>query len=482
MRRAAIIGLALATLASGLGCGSGSSGSHANPSVDPVGGLRDAVLLSGSRLAVAGYTGLDADQRLMVAVLDDTGRLLWSENPDQAPAGASSMARGELNAIAAGSDDTIFVAGRLGSEGVVYACAPGGCQTWSMNPYSQGESEQTALALHGDSLFVAGWAHDKSADPNSAQRAVLVSRLDAQTGVPRWSQLLGETPDPLGITTAFSIDVNAADRVAVAGTVARGGFASDGFVTELDLDGNVLWTEIADGTGRVGKAGTGDHDEAREARFDAAGDLYAIGTSSELGEGSNIQLVRYDTNGQREWTRQIGSDTTVVATSLDRGTAVVVGDDRVWIGGTIERPIDGAFLSEALIASFAGDGTELWRSDVAGDSTSGEELTDLALTPDGASVVAGSASSLGIGKDFILAQTKSDGSPSWTSTVERAGNDALDADRAERVLVDGSGNSYAVGTLALPDGRPGWAAVALDAQGHLRWAYPASASATAVSP
>ncbi len=37
-----------------------------------------------------------------------------------------------------------------------------------------------------------------------------------------------------------------------------------------------------------------------------------------------------------------------------------------------------------------------------------------------------------------------------------------------------------VESLALPDGTPGWAAVALDADGHLCWSYPAGSVIPAV--
>lgn len=479
------------TLSFGVGCGSGDGGSsHGDPFAAEVGGFRDAALVperSGA-LAVGGWGGLDEAQRPLIALLDDSGQPRWTASFAPIQASGTVETRGAVNALAAADDGTVIAAGRLvgdddQTQGVVAAFAPGGRPLWQSVAFPPGASEVTALAIDGDAVYAAGWAFLLTrTDVTGDLRAVLLSRLDLATGEVVWHDLAASDLDPNQLTTAFAVDVAGDGRVGVAGTASTPASTADWFAGVWSADGELQWSDLADGSGGLGGAGVGDFDVARKARFDASGDLYVIGDVMEQGVGADIQAVRYALDGRRRWTRHSGSDPGVTTASLDRGTALAVSGARVWVGGTIERASDGTVLPEAVVAQLDADtGAPLWTADLDDLSQSGEDVADVAIAPDGETLVAGSLSSSGVGKDLVIHQAGGDGTPRWTTAVERPGTDTLDDDHARRVLVDEAGEVFAVGTLALPDGRPGWAAVALDASGRLRWSYPAE-SVTQVTP
>lgn len=479
-------------LSFGGGCGSGSDGSApGDPFASEVGGFRDAALVperSGA-LAVGGWVGLDDAQRPLVALLDDTGAPRWTAAFAPIQSSGTVESRGAVNALAASADGTVVAAGRLlgdegQTQGVIAAFAADGRRLWQSVAFPPGASEVTALAIDGDAVYAAGWAfYLTRTDVTGDVRAILLSRLDLATGEVVWHRIEADDLDVDQLTTAFAVDVAGDGRVGVAGTASTPTSTSDWFAGVWSADGTLQWSDLADASGEVGGAGIGDFDVARKARFDASGDLYVIGDVMEEGVGADIQVVRYAFDGRRRWTRHTGSDPGVTAASLDRGTALAVSGGRVWAGGTLERAADGTVVPEAVVAELDADaGTALWTADLDDPSQSGEDVADLAIAPDGETLVAGSLSSRGAGKDLVIHQAGGDGAPRWTTAVERPGDDdALDDDHARRVLVDDAGGVFAVGTLALPDGRPGWAAIALDADGRLRWSYP-SQSVTQVTP
>ncbi len=467
------------------GCGSDDHARAARP-VTEVGGFHDAARLGDGSLVAAGFTGLDADQRSLVVLLDAEGVPRFVSRFGAVTAGDGEERRGDVNAVVTTADDIIVAAGRARDanevgRGVVAAFAPSGERLWQTVIQQGVAHELVALAVDGDAAYVAGsTAVAAEGDDGAYDRGILVARLDVRSGAVAWLDVAAIGSDPLETTTALSVDVSGDGRVAVAGAAASASSSVDWFVGEWMADGTPSWSELADGTGELGAAGVGDFDVARKARFEPSGDLYVVGDTMENGEGSNIQVVRYASDGSRRWTRRSGSEPAATLASLDRGTALAVADDSVWIGGTIERTADDTVIPEALIQRFDGTGTLLASVEIHGTSQSGEDIADLAVAADGESLVAGSLSSRGLGKDLVVHRTDSTGAPLWTAAVERTGDDSLDGDHAARVLVATDDTVYTVGSLALPDGTPGWAAVALDADGHLRWSYPAGAVIPAV--
>lgn len=473
----------------GGGCGGGDDpASPGDPFAAEVGGFRDAALVPGPALAVGGWAGLDEAQRPLTALLDDEGHPRWTASFAPIQASGTLESRGAVNALAAAADGTVVAAGRLvgdddQTQGVVAAFAPDGRRLWQSVAFPPGASEVMALAIDGDAVYAAGWAFLLTrTDVTGDVRAILLSRLDLATGEVVWHDIQADDFDLNQLTTAFAVDVAGDGRVGVAGTASTPTSTADWFAGVWSADGALQWSDLADGSGDLGGAGVGDFDVARKARFDAGGDLFVIGDVMEQGVGADIQVVRYAFDGRRRWTRHSGSDPGVTTASLDRGTALAVSGARVWVGGTVERAGEGTVVPEAVVAQLDADtGSPLWTADLDDLSQSGEDVEDLAIAPDGETLVAGSLSSRGAGKDLVIHQAGGDGTRRWTTAVERPGDDTLDADHARRVLVDDAGEVFAVGTLALPDGRPGWAAIALDAAGHLRWSYPGG-SVTEVTP
>jgi len=121
-----------------------------------------------------------------------------------------------------------------------------------------------------------------------------------------WVKLLGTAAHDLG----RDITVDSADNIYVTGYTE--GFldglpnagGSDSFLVKYDTNGNRLWTQLL---------GTAFGDDGYDVIVDAGGNVFVTGfTEGELdGEvntgGYDIFLAKYDTNGNRLWTRLLGT-------------------------------------------------------------------------------------------------------------------------------------------------------------------------------
>ncbi len=83
---------------------------------------------------------------------------------------------------------------------------------------------------------------------------------------------------------------------------------TDGFVSKFDSTGNIIWTK---------QFGTNEDDNINWLTLDQTGHLYVTGcTNGVLGEKNfgkeDVIIARFDTNGNIEWQKQFGSDSTDV--------------------------------------------------------------------------------------------------------------------------------------------------------------------------
>ena len=162
----------------------------------------------------------------------------------------------------------------------------------------------------------------------------------------------------------------------------------------------VLWTATYDG---------GGDDDAVAARFDAEGNLYVLGTTDVVGQGSDLWLHRYGPDGREgaTWTydgAQHGDDRANAMTWVD-GDLVIVGSELTAIGRdslVIRLSVDS--LAAVWIQRFDGPGT----------GTSGDDYAvGVTVDPAGDLLVASTEGTDTEGADMALRKLDPDGNVLW---------------------------------------------------------------------
>lgn len=206
--------------------------------------------------------------------------------------------------------------------------------------------------------------------------------------------------------------------------VPRGDY--DFLVEKYDTDGNILWTE---------QFGSPGEDHSTAVALAADGSIYVVGhTTGEL-EGqtrsarqpdeSDALLVKLDTDGNHEWTRQFGTaqHTTVQAVATDH-------NGNVYAAGTTRGQFPGNINSgeaDAFVAKFTSDGVQRW---VRHFGTNGYDSADgMALDSEGNLYVTGRVFGALPGqidhgdRDAMLIKLNADGDAIWSRQFGTDGND-----------------------------------------------------------
>lgn len=174
--------------------------------------------------------------------------------------------------------------------------------------------------------------------------------------------------------------------------------------------------------------------------------------------GSNAYLTRFNSDGTKSWTKLIGAKIDVFDEFYDHlGTAIAstTTGDAVYVGGSTQG--SNKFFDnfptptpDGFVAKYSSDGTKVWSSLVSGTGT--DEVSGMAIAPDGTMYVVGSSSSASLndqvgqgGTDAFLIKYSASGSILWTTRIGGTGSDV-----AAAVAVADNDTIYLVGTTSSP--------------------------------
>jgi hypothetical protein len=140
------------------------------------------------------------------------------------------------------------------------------------------------------------------------------------------------------------------DMIVKVGTLATNNTADVMLVAKYDVDGILDWQKTVQFDPLYDCSGA-------DADIDSAGNIYVCGQYSyNNGNGTNnaMLLIKFDSNGIKQWTR------TVVGDCDDYFTSVVVGPDNyVYLSG--QTFISGTTDFLNVVAKYATDGTVIWQ-------------------------------------------------------------------------------------------------------------------------
>ena len=269
-----------------------------------------------------------------------------------------------------------------------------------------------------------------------------ISAYSWSFGMAPWTRQLGtaETDGAAAITRDSVGNVYAAGYTwgAMDGQINAG--AGDMFITKYDVVGVKQWTR---------QLGTASYDSATAITSDAAGNVYVAGWTGGALDGQSFAglydlfITKYNSAGVKQWTRQLGS------ASADYASAITIdAAGNVYAAGNTGGALDGqtsAGAEDLFIVKYNNNGVKQWTRQLG--TASYDSAT--AITSDAVGNVYAAGVTNGAldgqtsagGYDLFITKYNSDGVKQWTRQLGTASYDAASA-----ITSDAAGNVYAAGT------------------------------------
>lgn len=286
--------------------------------------------------------------------------------------------------VAAGFDGTVFTAGHTfgGLDGntnggfsradaFVMSHSPNGIHQWTRQLGGNQHDHATEIAIQCNpvgtptcsALHVSGYSTGPFDGNTSAGNSdAIIIKYDLN-GTKLWSRQVGSSQADYGWSVASDSAGNSYlagyTNGALPGATSVG--SSDAFIAKYDANGTRVWLK---------QFGTTLSDQAQAVAVDSAGNPYVggltFGDIDGTGPGthqgtSDAFVVKFDSNGNRLWTRQTGTPqqeaVMALATSKTQSTNVFAA------GYTQGNFVPGAHAgnNDALVLNYGTDGTEVWR-------------------------------------------------------------------------------------------------------------------------
>ncbi len=298
-----------------------------------------------------------------------------------------------------------------------------------------------------------------------------------------WTKLVGATID--SVNTLIALD--SSDNCYIAGKATSSvddqviSGTKDAFVVKYDAKGVRQWTRL------VG-ANPSSTFNVTGIAVDANGNCCVTGYTDAAFDGETLTgqrdtfLVKYDSSGNKVWTRMLGAPSNKITYAFGVGTDAA---GKWYVAGHTTGNLPGAALNAntgLFIAKYASDGTFVWAKILEGSA--GTDLTygfgGIATDAAGNSVVAGKTECAlngqaysGASGDAFAAKYDASGNLIWARLLG-SGVSGKNT-QANRVALDSSGNSYVTGwtqagiggqTLT---GYPDAFVAKYDSSGNLQW-------------
>jgi hypothetical protein len=316
-------------------------------------------------------------------------------------------------------------------------------QTWTKRFDSNQWDNGNDIAVDTiGNIFVAGSTNGifgESTDPRHDD--IVVIKVDSLGGTQWIEQTLtdeGDWSESVATDSQGDIIITGTTAGSLEGNAFMG--RDDIFVMKYNTDGNVKW---------IRQMGTVDYDWGEGVAVDEEDNIYVTGATDGYLDGNDhvghgdVFLIKYSSMGDKQWTRQFGTETDDIGESVAAG-----GDGYVYITGFTwgsMAPIEGGGDTDVFLAKYDSMGEQIWTRQIGTDSL--ELGCCVGLDGEGNVYVAGSTGgnldgnmNLGV-TDCFLVKYDPEGDELWTMQF---GSDQ--GDSCEDLTVDKEGNVYVTGS------------------------------------
>ena len=279
---------------------------------------------------------------------------------------------------------------------------------------------------------------------NSGSMDIFLVKYNS-SGTKQWTKQHGtsstDSGEGVATDTAGNIYVMGRTEGDLDGNTNSG--SMDIFLLKYNSSGIKQWTKLL---------GTSYEDRGEGVTTDSSGNIYVTGTTSGDLDGntnsgsSDIFLVKYNSSGTKQWTKLLGTSSTEGS-----WTAPTESSGNIYITGYTSGDLDGntnSGSSDIFLVKYNSSGTKQWTKQLG---TSSSERGN-GVTTDTAGniyVIGDNYESLSGGLDgnnnsgsydIVLVKYNSSGTKQWTKQLGTSGNDY-----GQGVTTDSSDNIYMTG-------------------------------------
>ena len=257
--------------------------------------------------------------------------------------------------------------------------------------------------------------------------------------------------DEHSIESAEAIALDGSGNVYVTGH-SFGKRKGDYATVKYNTNGKQVWGARYDGP-------AGEDDAANAIAVDSSGNAYVTGRSSGGSSGDDYATIKYDGKGEQLWVARYdgpaGKDDTAYSIALD-------GSGNVYVTGYSSGTGSG---EDYATIKYDGDGNQLWVARYDGPASGDDRAYAMIVAPSGSVCVTGYREGR-TGDDYATIKYDSDGNQIW---VARYNGPSDDADLAEAIAVDGSGNVYVTGSSVGTSTGYDYVTIKYDTNGNELW-------------
>lgn len=245
---------------------------------------------------------------------------------------------------------------------------------WSRRYNGAGNSADEPAGLgidNANNIYVTGYT-------TSATGMVYVTLKYNANGTQQWVRLYDGAS---GVDQAKGIDVDGDGNAYVTGSSSAGDVCT---TIKYDTDGNQVWLANYNNNAPGGGADSG------QAILLAGSALYVTGYTRNSGNGEDVLLIKYNTNGAQQWVRtfngSFGSESGLGLGTYPEDIGMKLAVDNVgniYVGGRVMTgitQINGSDepLNDYVLLKWNSNGTAIW-SKTFGTASVNDELTDMVM-------------------------------------------------------------------------------------------------------
>ncbi len=238
------------------------------------------------------------------------------------------------------------------------------------------------------------------------------------SGTKQWTNQLGsssrDSADDVATDSSGNIYVTGTTYSELDGNTSAG--KADLFVVKYNSSGTKQWTN---------QLGTWDTDFANGVATDSSGNVYVTGSTYRSLDGNtsagnaDLFLVKYNSSGTKQWTKQLGSSSDDYANGI-----VTDSSGSVYVTGTTYGGLDGntsAGNADLFVVKYNSGGTKQWTKQLGTPST--DTANGVTTDSSGNVYVAGGTyggldgNSGSGGNDFFVVKYNSSGTKQWTKQL-----------------------------------------------------------------
>jgi hypothetical protein len=271
-------------------------------------------------------------------------------------------------AITSGSDGSIYIAGHTNgsldgqinkgkNDAFVTKFSSDGSKIWTRLLGTSDHAYARAIATGTDnSIFLAGHTGGElDGQVNTSGLSTFIAKYSTD-GTKLWTRLLS---DKGGGLASLSIGIDGSVYVAGTTTATFDGQPfngdSDAFISKYSPDGVKIWTRLF---------GSDKSDSASALTSGIDGSVYVAGRTTATFDGqpyngnNDAFISKYSPDGDKIWTRFLGSSDFEEALSLGTGS-----DGSIYVSGIAYGSLDGQTNigdSDAFVTKYSPDGIKIW--------------------------------------------------------------------------------------------------------------------------